>query len=328
MRRRRVILGGCAVAAAAIYLTNASWLAAAPAGRPTLIAQRGVHQVFDPVGVDATTCTAQRIPAPTHRLIENTIPSIRAAVKAGADVVEVDVRETADGEFILFHDATLECRTDGRGPVGQSEYADLKRLDLGYGYTADGGQSFPLRGHGRGLMTTLAEAMQTFPGQHFLVQLKDGRSSGTNLVTYLNRRVSGAWARVSLLGDKPATTAMKEQVPNLHVVHDKTAQKCAFGYLALGWMGRVPEACRNGTLFVPASLRHLLWGWPNRFLARMKTSNTQVVMIGSVPSFRPVTFLRLDDPQQLQAIPDGFDGAIWTDRIELIGPEAAKRWPH
>jgi glycerophosphoryl diester phosphodiesterase len=39
---------------------------------------------------------------------ENTLPSIRSALRKGADVVEVDVRLTRDGVPVLLHDPTLE----------------------------------------------------------------------------------------------------------------------------------------------------------------------------------------------------------------------------
>lgn len=41
-----------------------------------------------------------------HR--ENTLPSVRSALRKGADAVEVDVRLTADGVPVLLHDPTLE----------------------------------------------------------------------------------------------------------------------------------------------------------------------------------------------------------------------------
>lgn len=43
-----------------------------------------------------------------YALRENTLPSLRSALRKGADVVEVDVRVTADGVPVLLHDATLE----------------------------------------------------------------------------------------------------------------------------------------------------------------------------------------------------------------------------
>ena len=41
-----------------------------------------------------------------HR--ENTLPAILAALRAGADMVEIDVKTTADGEVVLLHDDTLD----------------------------------------------------------------------------------------------------------------------------------------------------------------------------------------------------------------------------
>ena len=38
---------------------------------------------------------------------------MRAAFDSGADVVELDVHLTPDGKFAVFHDWTLDCRTDG-----------------------------------------------------------------------------------------------------------------------------------------------------------------------------------------------------------------------
>lgn len=43
-----------------------------------------------------------------YALRENTLPSLRSALRKGADVVEVDVRMTSDGVPVLLHDATLE----------------------------------------------------------------------------------------------------------------------------------------------------------------------------------------------------------------------------
>jgi len=44
---------------------------------------------------------------------ENTIPGLEAAVRAGADLVEIDVMQTADKKFVVMHDASLS-RLTGR----------------------------------------------------------------------------------------------------------------------------------------------------------------------------------------------------------------------
>ena len=147
---------GLAVAffAVAVSLLNASWLAPKPKGKLLLVAHRGVAQQFSREGVDNETCTATRIRPPQHNFIENTIYSMQNAVLLGADAIELDVHPTSDGHMVVFHDWTLDCRTNGKGAVRKRTLADLKALDIGYGYTADGGKTFPLRGRGIGAMPT------------------------------------------------------------------------------------------------------------------------------------------------------------------------------
>lgn len=48
-----------------------------------------------------------------ERGVENTLSSIQASKEAGADMVEIDIQQTKDGEFVLFHDADLS-RLAGR----------------------------------------------------------------------------------------------------------------------------------------------------------------------------------------------------------------------
>ena len=68
---------------------------------------------------------------------ENTLESIRAALDAGADGVEIDVRATRDGVLVLAHDPDLG-RILGAGPqqgpvVAESTLAELRGLRLGNG---------------------------------------------------------------------------------------------------------------------------------------------------------------------------------------------------
>lgn len=45
--------------------------------------------------------------------VENTMSSIEASAKAGANMIEIDIQQTKDGQFVVFHDATLS-RLAGR----------------------------------------------------------------------------------------------------------------------------------------------------------------------------------------------------------------------
>jgi glycerophosphoryl diester phosphodiesterase len=66
---------------------------------------------------------------------ENTLAAFRRAIESGADVIEIDLRGTKDGEIVIMHDATLDRTTDGGGPVTNHTLAELKSLDAGGGET-------------------------------------------------------------------------------------------------------------------------------------------------------------------------------------------------
>jgi glycerophosphoryl diester phosphodiesterase len=64
---------------------------------------------------------------------ENTLASFQGAVEAGADVVELDVRLTADNEAVILHDLDVGATTDGSGGVHTLTLAEVKRLDASGG---------------------------------------------------------------------------------------------------------------------------------------------------------------------------------------------------
>jgi glycerophosphoryl diester phosphodiesterase len=62
---------------------------------------------------------------------ENTLRSIREALKLPVDGVEVDVRRSLDGVLVLMHDEAVDRTTNGRGLVGRLSWAELRSLDAG-----------------------------------------------------------------------------------------------------------------------------------------------------------------------------------------------------
>lgn len=103
---------------------------------------------------------------------ENTLPAFENGVRFEADAIETDVRLTADGELVIFHDETLERTTDGSGKVLDHTLAELKQLDAGYQFTPDGGATYPFRGQGVQIMTP-AELFAAFPGLIINIDIKD-----------------------------------------------------------------------------------------------------------------------------------------------------------
>lgn len=88
--------------------------------------------------------------------VENTLSAFRAAVDAGADLLETDVHLSKDGVVIVAHDPDL-ARVAGRpGLVSDFTAQELRSMDLGYG------EGFP----------TLAEVLAALPQEKFNIDLK------------------------------------------------------------------------------------------------------------------------------------------------------------
>ena len=92
--------------------------------------------------------------------VENTAESFREAVKAGADVLETDIRLTRDGHLLLSHDSTLERLGGTSDAVCTLTRREIESLQLYQG----GFSARPL---------FMDEALQAFPKQDFHVDLKD-----------------------------------------------------------------------------------------------------------------------------------------------------------
>jgi glycerophosphoryl diester phosphodiesterase len=86
---------------------------------------------------------------------ENSLLSIEKAIEAGYDVVEIDVRRTIDGQFVLLHDDTLERMT---GVSKEPEKMTLQELT-----------GLSLRNRDGGAENSLTE--ERLPGLHDVFEL-------------------------------------------------------------------------------------------------------------------------------------------------------------
>jgi glycerophosphoryl diester phosphodiesterase len=313
-----VVLVAFAVTA---LLYNASFFAAPPNNpRIRLIAHRGVHQNFDLAGVKNDTCTATRIRPPIVSEIENTIPAMQSAFAFGADAVELDVHPTTDGHLVVFHDWTLDCRTEGTGETRSHDLAYLKTLDVGYGYTADGGQTFPLRGTGVGTMPALEDVLAVMPTRRFIVNFKSNDArEGEMLTAFVAAHPEWKDAVWGAYGGDPPVRAAKAGLPDVRAWGQRQVIGCLTQYLATGWTGRVPGACRDTMVMVPINYAWLLWGWPNRFLQRMRDAGSEVILIGPYSPGDAGTS-GIDTSEELAQVPPDFSGYVWTNRVDVIGP--------
>jgi glycerophosphoryl diester phosphodiesterase len=62
---------------------------------------------------------------------ENTILAIDKAAALGADYIEIDIRPTKEGKYMLLHDGTLNRTTNGKGPIRSSTFAEVAKLSAG-----------------------------------------------------------------------------------------------------------------------------------------------------------------------------------------------------
>ncbi len=94
----------------------------------------------------------------------------RAVGEWGADMLEMDVRATRDGEVVVIHDATLERTTDAHGAVADLTWTELAGVDAGYRFVdLEGRHSY--RGTGSGI-PRFEEVVRTFPHTRLNVEAK------------------------------------------------------------------------------------------------------------------------------------------------------------
>lgn len=133
-------------------------------------------------------------PAPTHRYFaaagpgilviahrggaglrpENTLAAFAHAVAIGADALDMDVQATSDGALVCIHDPAVDRTTDGRGRVDSLTLDELRKLDAGHSWSADGGRTHPFRGKGI-RVPALEEVFQHFPTQRMNIEMKRAR---------------------------------------------------------------------------------------------------------------------------------------------------------
>ncbi len=158
----QIILAAVVTLLVLIYVCNASWAFGTP-GKPTIVTHLGLGEHYDERGLSLNSCKADRMLPPKHPFLENTIPGLAAAFALGANAANIDIHPTSDGEIVVFHDWIVDCRTNGHGVTRELPLATLKKLDIGYRLTSDGGHTYPFRGKFVGGMSPLPKCCTPFP---------------------------------------------------------------------------------------------------------------------------------------------------------------------
>ncbi|MFI2435035.1 glycerophosphodiester phosphodiesterase [Streptomyces sp. NPDC018693] len=144
------------------------------------------------------TLTAVAHRGDPYRFRENTLDSLRSALRLGADAVEVDVRLTRDGVPVLLHDETLKRLWEQDRPLLSLSAAEVRGLT-------------------GGAVPTLAEALAATEGSRVMLDLP-----GTREVRVARRivdavREAGAEDRVYYCADARAMLAVRAADPSAEI---------------------------------------------------------------------------------------------------------------
>ena len=181
---------------------------------------------------------------------ENTLSAFRQALDAWrADVLEMDLHLSADGEVVVIHDETVDRTTDGTGAVRELPWDALRELDAGYRFVALDG-SVPFRGRRVGI-PRFEEVLETFPRVRLNVESKAPAAAGP-LVELVRRH--GAAHRVMIAAERERNRAAARghrpwgasrwQVVGLRYLH--------FMYTPEADIVQVPERYRGLRVVTPA----------------------------------------------------------------------------
>ena len=144
---------------------------------------------------------------------ENTLPAFRLAWKQGADMAELDVHLSRDGQAVVIHDATTRRTAGLDREVSRATLAELRALDVGRWKGAKwAGARIP----------TLDEVVRTVPaGKRLLIEIK----CGPEIIPELRRTIEESGNHRRFILQSFSLSTMKEVKRKLPGV--ETAWLCA-----------------------------------------------------------------------------------------------------
>ena len=144
---------------------------------------------------------------------ENTLAAFELGLRAGADGLELDVRLSADGIPVVFHDDTLDRTTNATGPVAARTAAELARLDAGWHFQ-DARGNFVFRNQGIGV-PALREVLARHRNVPIIIEIKvDSADMGTRVADDI--RTASAVQIVCAAGyGRASAAAVRRALPEL-----------------------------------------------------------------------------------------------------------------
>jgi glycerophosphoryl diester phosphodiesterase len=169
-------------------------------------------------------------------------------------------------------------------------------------------------------MPTLKEVLTEFPDIQFLINIKSKSKQEAELLTrYLKASDNVKRKRLYVYGSGEGIEHFAELNKDLITLSKQKAKSCIKSYVLFGWSGHIPKTCHNSLVPVPENYQWLIWGWPNRFEARMKSVGSRSVLVGTHRDGKANS--GIDSTDSFKRIPSGYEGIVLTNRIDLISRE-------
>lgn len=202
---------------------------------------------------------------------ENTLYAYKEVAAAGADVLEMDVYQTADNQLVVIHDREVDRTTNGGGRIVDLTLAQLQSLDGAYWFVSGEGtrqdaelSAYEFRGIATGdripppgysaadfRIPTLEEVLQAFPDHRLNIELKadlDGIGDYEAQLAQLLRRYGRAEDLIVVSFDDVVVERFKAQAPCVHTAVP-TQQATDLVIQSLG--GTIPQVPEHVAFQVP-----------------------------------------------------------------------------
>jgi glycerophosphoryl diester phosphodiesterase/PKD repeat protein len=233
-------------------ITNGTILSFTPAGQPEPLAPGADGSTSGPgVSTRSNPWLDRRVLNIAHQGGEleapsNTLYAYRTALEKGADVLEMDVQLTKDGEIVVFHDRTVGSRTNSENrAVNDMTLAEIQQLDAAADWPEHRGKA-PADPEFR--IPTLREVLEKYPDELLNIEIKglapDSTDPGwqTGQAEEKNQALETAVALAKLLRDykrdddvivvsfsEVALQRFKAEAPEIHTAAGLEAAGAFFG---------------------------------------------------------------------------------------------------
>jgi len=140
---------------------------------------------------------------------ENTLDSLQLAVEQGADMIELDLQLTADGQLVACHDWDLRRMGDSELVIEQSALAELQQIEISGAFRDTGC---------RRTLATLGEVLALLPAQLPInLELKRRQAAPAAIAEQLVAAIADRQRVLISSFDWPLLTTVRQRLPEVAI---------------------------------------------------------------------------------------------------------------